>query len=82
VLITPTPFNTVLWRVVVMDDGKYWEGLASLFDQNSHIEFVNRPLSTWPLEEEPTTLMGLRAFSHGYLNYREESGMLIVSDLR
>ncbi|MDN2481052.1 metal-dependent hydrolase [Vibrio agarivorans] len=82
VLITPTPFNTVLWRIVVMDDGKYWEGLASLFDQDSHIEFVNRPLSVWPLEEEPTTLMGLRAFSHGYLNYREESGMLIVSDLR
>lgn len=30
VLITPTPFNTLLWRVVVMDEGKYWEGLASV----------------------------------------------------
>ncbi|MEZ9131070.1 hydrolase [Vibrio breoganii] len=82
VMITPTPFNTVLWRVVVMDGDYYWEGLASILDQDTKIDFVGRPLGTWPLEEKPETLKGLKAFSHNYLNYREEKDSLIVSDLR
>jgi inner membrane protein len=32
-LVTPTPFNSLLWRVVVMDDGGYHEGYYSLFDE-------------------------------------------------
>ena len=82
VLITPTAFNTLLWRVVVMDDGQYWEGLASVLDKDKHIDFIARPLGHWPLEETPNTLKGLNAFSHGYLNYRVEEDALIVSDLR
>ena len=82
VLITPTAFNTLLWRVVVMDDGQYWEGLASVLDKDKHIDFIARPLGHWPLEEKPNTLKGLNAFSHGYLNYRVEEDALIVSDLR
>ncbi|MCW8334578.1 metal-dependent hydrolase [Vibrio paucivorans] len=82
VLITPTAFNTLLWRVVVMDDGQYWEGLASVLDKDQVIDFVARPLGSWPLEEKPPTLVGLEAFSHNYLNYRVEGDALIVSDLR
>ncbi|EKO3836687.1 metal-dependent hydrolase [Vibrio harveyi] len=82
VLITPTPFNTLLWRVVVMDDGKYWEGLASVFDNSERIDFVSHPLGSWPLEDKPNTLKGLQAFSHNYLNYRVENDALIVTDLR
>lgn len=47
VLITPTPFNTLLWRVVVMGDGKYWEGLASVFDNSERIDFVSHPLGSY-----------------------------------
>lgn len=82
VLIMPTPFNTVLWRVIVRDGDQYWEGLASLFDQEQHIDFISRPLGAWPLEEKPQTLLGLTAFSRDFLNYREENGKLIVTDLR
>jgi inner membrane protein len=82
VLITPTAFNTFLWRVVVMDDGQYWEGLASVLDSDKKIDFISRPLGNWPLEEKPNTLEGLKAFSHNYLNYRVEDDTLIVSDLR
>jgi inner membrane protein len=32
VLVTPTPFNTLLWRIVVMDEAGYHEGLYSLLD--------------------------------------------------
>ena len=82
VLITPTAFNTFLWRVVVMNDGQYWEGLASVLDSDNKIDFISRPLGNWPLEEKPNTLEGLKAFSHNYLNYRVEDDTLIVSDLR
>lgn len=82
VLVMPTPFNTVLWRVVVMDEGQYWEGLASLLDKQERIDFISRPLGDWPLDEKPPALMGLKAFSQNYLNYREEDGALIVTDLR
>ncbi|UPR33775.1 metal-dependent hydrolase [Vibrio cyclitrophicus] len=82
VLVTPTAFNTFLWRVVVMGDGQYWEGLASVLDNDKHIIFISRTLGQWPLEEKPSTLVGLKAFSHNYLNYRVEDNKLIVSDLR
>ncbi|EGU32921.1 hypothetical protein VIBRN418_10578 [Vibrio sp. N418] len=82
VLVMPTPFNTVLWRVIVRDGDQYWEGLASLLDHNQHIDFISRPLGVWPLEGKPPTLQGLKAFSHNFLNYREENGKLIVTDLR
>ena len=37
VLVTPTPFNTLLWRVVVMDDDGYHEGFHSLLDGQGDI---------------------------------------------
>ncbi|EEX34538.1 MULTISPECIES: metal-dependent hydrolase [Vibrio] len=82
VLITPTPFNTLLWRVVVMDEDRYWEGFASVLDQEARVDFVARPLGKWPLDVKPETLLGLEAFSHRFLNYRQEAHHLIVSDLR
>lgn len=82
VLITPTPFNTFLWRVVVMDDGQYYEGLASVLDSDQRIDFVTHPLGSWPMADKPDTLKGLKAFSHDYLNYRVEDDALIVTDLR
>jgi inner membrane protein len=33
VLVTPTPFNTLLWRVVVMGEDGYHEGFHSLLDR-------------------------------------------------
>lgn len=82
ILVMPTPFNTVLWRVMVKDDHQYWEGFASLLDKDPHIDFLSRPSGSWPLLEQPETLQGLKAFSHNYLTYREEKGQLIVTDLR
>ncbi|GAL31859.1 membrane-bound metal-dependent hydrolase [Vibrio maritimus] len=82
VLITPSPFNTLLWRVVVVEGDQYFEGLASLLDSDSQIDFIQRSRGKWPLKEKPKTLEGLEAFSHGFLGYREDQGKLIVSDLR
>jgi inner membrane protein len=37
VLVTPSPLNTLLWRVVVMDNGGYHEGFRSLFDRDAAV---------------------------------------------
>jgi len=39
VLVTPTPFNSILWRVVVMDDDGYHEGYYSLLDDVAAVDF-------------------------------------------
>lgn len=36
-LVTPTPFNTLVWRVVVMDDDAYYEGFRSLLDDGATV---------------------------------------------
>jgi len=38
-LITPTPLNTVLWRIVAQDDQYYYEGFRSLLDAPGPIQF-------------------------------------------
>lgn len=40
---TPTPFNTLLWRAVVIMDTGYYEGFYSLFDGDTPIRFTWYP---------------------------------------
>jgi inner membrane protein len=44
-LVTPTPFNTLLWRVVVMEPRGYHEGLRSLFDGPTGTALTRHPSS-------------------------------------
>jgi inner membrane protein len=37
-LVTPAPFNTLLWRVVVMEDRGYHEGYYSLLDDSPYVQ--------------------------------------------
>ena len=53
-LVTPTPFNTLLWRVVVMDGGAYHEGHVSVFDDGA------RPMRLVRHENRTELLDGLR----------------------
>ncbi|MBL0421368.1 metal-dependent hydrolase [Ramlibacter sp. AW1] len=86
VLVTPTPFNTVLWRVVAMDqDGRgYREGFYSLLD-------ADRSMRWRRFERDPALdreLGGLWAvqrmawFTHGFWRLREVDGQAVLSDLR
>jgi inner membrane protein len=52
-LVTPTPFNTLLWRVVVMDETGYHEGFYSLLDGGRPVDLVRHG-------SEPALLDGLR----------------------
>ena len=43
VLVTPTPFNSLLWRVLVMDDGGYHEGYHSLLRDDAALALAHHP---------------------------------------
>jgi len=73
VLVTPTPFNTLLWRVVVMDDRGYHEGFRSLLDEGEHIPLAyhaSRSELLEPLREE-WAVRRLAWFSKGFYGVRE-----------
>jgi inner membrane protein len=84
VLVTPTPFNTVLWRVVAMTPDAYHEGFYSLLDAEPRIRFDRfergAPLRAalaghWPLER-------IAWFSRGFYALSETDGRVRVTDLR
>ncbi|WP_281222160.1 metal-dependent hydrolase [Photobacterium sanguinicancri] len=82
VFIAPTPLNTVLWRVVVLDGGTYWEGLTSLLDDNPHIDFIAKERGEWPLADKPQHLMMLEQFTQDFVKYQQIDNALTVTDLR
>jgi inner membrane protein len=68
VLVTPTPFNTLLWRVVVMDADGYHEGFRSLLDGNARLRLAHHPSAAALLEpvRENWTVQRLAWFSKGF----------------
>ncbi|MDQ8021429.1 MAG: metal-dependent hydrolase [Moraxellaceae bacterium] len=84
VLVTPTAFNTVLWRVVAMGDDSYREGFYSLLDGGRSIHFDRFPqhdVLRAALPDNPY-LSRVVWFSHGFYAMREDDGRVLVSDLR
>ncbi len=82
--VTPTPFNTLLWRVVVVDDEHYLEGFDSLLIDEGSIRFSRYALGKNVLEEarDIWAVERLRWFSRGFISARVDTDRLIVSDLR
>lgn len=83
-LVTPTAFNTVLWRVVAIDGGDYHEGFWSLLDEGPEIRFDRFDRGT-ALAADIGSLAGVRrlqAFSGGFWALWEAGGRLGITDLR
>jgi inner membrane protein len=45
ILTVPTPFNTLLWRIVIVDDHSYYEGYYSLLDPSRKVSMSRHPLN-------------------------------------
>jgi inner membrane protein len=84
VLVTPAPFNTVLWRVVAMSGSDFHEGFYALLDQQPRITFDRFDRGT-ALAGELMRIDGVQriaAFSHGFFKLHAEGPRLFVTDLR
>lgn len=84
ILVTPTAFNSILWRVLVMTPDAYHEGYYSLFDRERvvHLDAFDRG---WPLYEalrEDWNVQRMAWFSRGYFRMAEEDGDVMLTDLR
>ena len=81
---TPAPFTTLLWRVVVMSDGKYYEGYASVFDTPNEVT-LNAYQTTPSLLNEIKNEWGVKRlqwFTKGFYSIRQQTDNVILSDLR
>jgi inner membrane protein len=72
-LVTPTPFNSLLWRVVVMDDGGYHEGYYSLLDDPPRVDLRRHASDTALLEpvRAEWSVQRLAWFSKGFYRVSE-----------
>ncbi|HSC67174.1 MAG TPA: metal-dependent hydrolase, partial [Cellvibrio sp.] len=77
-LVTASPFNSLLWRVVAITPQGYAEGFYSLLDRDENIRFVEYPRGqeiygavrgNWEVNR-------IAWFSHGYFKMTEENGVI------
>jgi inner membrane protein len=84
VLVVPTTFNSLLWRVVAMEGAHYHEGFHSLLDDRPQIAF-DRFERGDHLAGELQGIDGVQriaAFSKGFFKLHEDGDRLLISDLR
>ncbi|ORM51010.1 hydrolase [Pantoea conspicua] len=84
ILVTPTAFNTLVWRSVVMTPDRYGEVYWSLLSPRRPLQVVWRP-------RHPELFDALRGdwyaervawFSHGFYAMAEKNGQVTIADLR
>ena len=81
---TPTPFNSLLWRVVVMEAEGYYEGFYSVFDGDRPIPFQHYTSRVDLLNDIKTdwSVRRLQWFSNGIYAVKQEHQSVVISDLR
>ena len=80
----PMPFNTLLWRVVVMTPEGFLEGERSLVADSGGMGFRRYPSEYRVLGElgEVPAVRRLRWFNHGFMKAEVRDGRAVLSDLR
>lgn len=84
VLVTPTPFNTILWRIVLRTEEAYAEGFYSLLDKDRSIRFAWHPRGN-ELEDRTEALASanmVRSFSKGFYRLTNSADRIVITDLR
>ena len=81
---TPTPFNTLLWRVVAMTPEGFVEGDYSLVADEGDIRFRRYRSDTAVLEKIAhfPAVLELSWFNHGFMKAEVVEGQVVLSDLR
>jgi len=82
--VTPAPFNSLLWRAVVIDDRGYYEGYYSMLDDGDDIAFMHYPSDRQLLAgiEDHWAVRRLQWFSRGIYSVTLIKGDIVISDLR
>lgn len=83
-LVTPAPFNTVLWRLVATTPTQYLEGHYSLLDDSRHITWTvhERGADLIAKHSEEPSVQRMAHFTHGFYSLSATDGDLFLTDLR
>jgi inner membrane protein len=83
-LVTPAPFNTVLWRLVATTPTQYHEGYYSLLDDEAAVRWTAYPRGGDLIERHGHTepVARIAAFSHGFFSLHNGGDRLLLTDLR
>lgn len=80
----PTPFNTLLWRVVGVTPDGYFEGFWSLVSPErglSLTHYEDRPDLLTGIEQDPA-VQRLRWFTKGFYRVEQQGEGVVIADLR
>lgn len=82
--VTPTPLNTLLWRVVVRTADGHLEGVDSVVADDGAIEFVFHPSDNSALAQaaDVPSAQRLTWFADGFVRASMDGDTLILADLR
>ena len=83
-LSTPSPFNTLLWRVIAITDSGYVEGFYSLLDESDEMKF-NSYLSQNELLysiADDWNVKRLQWFTKGFYDVSNVDDKIVITDLR
>lgn len=83
-LVTPSPLNSVLWRVVATSPTHYYEGWYSLFDEEPVVNWTqhDRGQSLISQHSDHPGIARIQAFSHGFYRMQDIGGNVYITDLR
>ncbi len=84
VLTTPSPFNSLLWRILVVNHRHYYEGYYSVFDDYSSISFEqhSRQLELIEPLREIWPVQRLRWFTNNFYAAALSGNDIVITDLR
>jgi inner membrane protein len=84
VLTTPVPLNSLLWRILAVDDEYYYEGFHSVFDEDETIRFERYPRSPDLLEtlSDSWPVQRLQWFTKGFSATGLNGDGIVITDLR
>jgi inner membrane protein len=83
-LSTPAPFSTLLWRILIMSDGQYYEGYVSVFDSVSDVSLDVYDSSDDLLDniQDAWGVQRLQWFTKGFYSVKQDEQNIVLSDLR
>lgn len=81
---SPAPFTTLLWRVVGIENGQYFETFYSIFDDDSplFVDVYPRNLDLLNGIESHPPVAKLRHFTRGYYALSAKGDSVVMTDLR
>lgn len=83
-LVTPTAFNTLVWRVVAVTPERYYEGYWSLLSPRRPLQLSvqDRGMALYQQLKGDAYTERVAWFSHGFFAMQQRDGKLLIGDLR